>query len=243
MTNHVLLDNKTHKDIRINTSKTVKLGSNISHTLTFPNEYLNIQRDYPILFSKNKETGTFQSVVMFGLRANENLFLKRGKWHASYIPAAVDKEPFLIGFDEQEVDGQKVSNPMVCIDMDSPRVNYSDGEAVFTKEGKNTNYLNNVSNNLMIINDGVELSNQMFTAFVKYDLLEAVTLNIELKNGEKISIDGNLTINQKKLSTLDGKALEDLNKKGFLQMAYLVLASLNNLEKLIELLNDRVTNK
>lgn len=240
MTNHVLLDNKTHKDIKINTAKTAKLGNNISHTLTFPTEFTNVQREYPILFSKNSNTGAFQSVVMFGLRPNENLFLKRGKWNAAYIPAVIEKAPFLIGFEEKEIDGEKVTNPMVCIDMDSPRVNYDNGEAIFDKDGTNTNYLNKVSNNLMLINDGAEMSKQMFAAFVEHNLLETVTLNIELENGEKLCIDGNYTINQKNLSTLDGKALEELNSKGFLQMAHMALASLNNIQKLVDLQNSRL---
>ena len=179
-------------------------------------------------------------MALFGLRANENLFLKRGKWQASYIPAVIEKAPFLIGFEEQVVDGKKVKNPVVCLDMDSPRVNYNDGEAIFTKTGENTNYLNQVSNHLMVINQGIELSKAMFAAFNEHDLLETISLNIELDSHEKISIEGNYTINQDKLFNLDGQALAELNSKGFLQMAYMVIASLNNVQKLVDIQNSRL---
>ncbi|WP_448245867.1 SapC family protein [Thalassotalea agariperforans] len=240
MTNYVLLNNKTHKDIKINTNKSVKLGNNISYTLTFPTEYIHIQRDYPILFSKNPDTGAFQSVVLFGLRQNENLFLKRGTWHASYIPAVIEKEPFLIGHEEQNVNGEIINNPVVCIDMDNARVSYDEGEAIFTTTGENTPYLNQISHHLMLINTGIETSKKMFDAFIAHDLLETITLNIELNNGEKICIDGNYTINQNKLSKLSATALEELNSQGFLQMAYMVVASINNIQKLVDMQNSRL---
>lgn len=240
MANHALLNNKSHKNIKINTSHSVKLGDNISHTLTFPTEFIQVQQEYPILFSKNSTTGAFQAVVLFGLKPNENLFLKRGKWHANYIPAIIAKGPFLIGFEEREHNGVIERNPMVCIDLDNPRVNEKDGELLFQEDGKNTAYLNKVSNNLLLVNDGIELSKKMFAAFIEHDLLESVTLNIELNNGEKLALNGNYTISQEKLAKLNGKALEKLNSQGFLQMAHMAIASLYNMQKLVDLQNSRI---
>jgi hypothetical protein len=41
------------------------------------------------------------------------------------------------------------------------------------------------------------------------------------------------TINQQKVSALDGASLEKLNRAGFLQGAFLVMASMNNVKRLI----------
>ena len=47
------------------------------------------------------------------------------------------------------------------------------------------------------------------------------------------------TISEEKLRALDGDALVKLNRSGFLQGAFLVLASLNNMKKLIDMKHRR----
>lgn len=237
MANHVQLNNKTLKDLKISTKFSNKFGDNISNTLTFPTEFMEVQKEYPILFSKNPETGEFQSVVLFGFKKDENLFLKRGKWNANYIPAVIAKGPFLIGKEEQEQDGKVVTNAIVAVDMDSPRVNDDDGEAVFLENGESTPYLDKISRTLAIIDQGSLISKSMFDAFNEYNLIEPVTLDIQLENGEKGTIAGNYTIHSEKLTQLDGAALEKLNKAGFLPLAFAVAASLGNVKKLIDMKN------
>ena len=43
------------------------------------------------------------------------------------------------------------------------------------------------------------------------------------------------TINQKKLAELDAENLHKLNRSGFLQGAFLVISSLGNVQRLIEM--------
>jgi hypothetical protein len=50
---------------------------------------------------------------------------------------------------------------------------------------------------------------------------------------------GLYTINQQKLAALDGAALERLNRAGFLQAAFLVISSMNNVRRLIALKQQR----
>jgi hypothetical protein len=238
MTNHVPLNNKMHAGITVSTKYGAKFGDNISNTLTVPTEFIEVQKEYPILFSKNPNTGEFQSVVLFGLAKDENLLLKRGKWNANYIPAVIAKGPFLIGHEDQIVDGKTVSNTIVCIDTDSPRVKANDGELLFLEDGSNSPYLDKISRYLGVIDDGLRMSKAMFSAFEEHDLIEPVTLNIELDNAEKISIGGNFTINSEKLAQLKGKALESLNKSGFLHLAFAVVTSLSNVKKLVDLKNE-----
>ena len=77
----------------------------------------------------------------------------------------------------------------------------------------------------------------MFKAFVDLDLIEPVSIDIDLKNGEKYQLMGNYTINEDKLATLSGDKLEKLSKLGFLPMAYAVVASMTNIRKLTEIKN------
>ena len=55
MTNAVLLDNVTHKDLRVKTGFTAEFGDSVNQVLVFPTEFAFIQREYPIFFSPEQE--------------------------------------------------------------------------------------------------------------------------------------------------------------------------------------------
>ena len=274
MVNAVRLNNLEHSDLCINNQASEEFGDNVTSTLTYPTEFIEVQREYPILFSKNPQTGEFQSVVLLGVQQNENLFLKQGKWYADYLPAVIAKGPFLIGFEAQDTYQGQVTTPVIYIDMASPRVSSAaigltkgltkgiknkaitsksninkrandkqekesrhQGERLFLDNGEQSHYLKGITRALATINDGVQQSKAMFDAFCRYDLIEAVKLEIELDNGEKINLKGNYTIHEEKLANLDGAALATLNNAGFLSLAFAVVASLANVRKLVALKN------
>ena len=236
MANHDILDNKNHKDVKVITHFDDEFSEKINSALIFPNEIKAAQRDYPILFIKNPETGQFQSVVLLGLVAGENQYINNG-WQASYIPAMINKGPFIIGFEEKEENGEKVKLPIVAIDMDNPRVNKKSGEPIFLEDGQASPYLQQVNQSLKTLHEGSQLNQEMFAAFLKNDLIEPVALNIELNNGEKISLQGNYTLNEEKLSQLSGDALTELHSSGLLRVAYFITASLDNIQRLVDLKN------
>ena len=236
MANHDILDNKNHKDVKVITHFDDEFSEKINSALIFANEIKAAQRDYPILFIKNPETGQFQSVVLLGLVAGENQYINNG-WQASYIPAMINKGPFIIGFEEKEENGEKVKLPIVAIDMDNPRVNKKSGEPIFLEDGQASPYLQQVNQSLKTLHEGSQLNQEMFAAFLKNDLIEPVALNIELNNGEKISLQGNYTLNEEKLSLLSGDALTELHSSGLLRVAYFITASLDNIQRLVDLKN------
>lgn len=238
MANHDILDNKNHKDLKVNTEFNEIFSDNNNSALIFPTEMKEAQRDYPILFIKNRETGQFQSVVLLGLESNENLYVNKG-WQASYIPAMINKGPFIIGFEEKEENGQKIKQPIIAIDMDNPRVNTESGENIFLENGEPSPYLLQVNQSLKTLHEGSQLSKQMFDAFLKNDLIEPVALNIELNNGEKISLEGNYTLNEEKLAKLSGDALQELHASGLLRVAYFITSSLSNIQRLVDFKNNQ----
>jgi hypothetical protein len=240
VTNHVLLNNIAHKDMRVITRYAAEFGDNVHAVLTFPTEYGDIQREYPILFRKDAGSGEFQSIALLGLARGENLFLDHGQWSASYVPGIVARGPFLIGFQEQEVDGGIRKEPVIHVDLDDPRVNESEGEAVFLEHGGNTPYLQGIASILRGIQEGVAMSKAMFAAFESHDLLEPVNIEADVLRDLKYVLKGFYTIDRDKLAQLEGRALEELNKAGFLQGAFLAVASLHNVRKLIDMKQQRV---
>ena len=110
MTNAVLLDNVTHKDLRVKTGYSAEFGDSINLALVFPTEFTFVQREYPILFQKDSN-GEFQAVALLGLDKGENLFLDKDGWNARYVPAVQRRGPFLIGLHRKD-DGTTDPEPV-----------------------------------------------------------------------------------------------------------------------------------
>lgn len=56
MTNFVVLNQSSHKDLKVNTTRSEMYGDNVMHAMTFPLEFRDIQSCYPIFFSKDSES-------------------------------------------------------------------------------------------------------------------------------------------------------------------------------------------
>jgi hypothetical protein len=235
MAKHVMLNNIAHKDLRVITRFGAEFGDNTGTVLTFPTEYADMQREYPLFFRKDETSGEYQSVALLGFEKGENLFLEGSKWNASYVPGVIARGPFLIGFQEQQIDGELRNEPVIHVDLDHPRISHSEGEPVFAPQGGNSPYLDHIAMVLRGIRDGLEIGKAMLSEFAALDLIEPVKLEIKVTEQEMYSVVGLHTINQAKLAQLPGSALEQLNKAGYLQGAFLIIASLANVKRLIAL--------
>ncbi|MDO3382036.1 SapC family protein [Gilvimarinus algae] len=243
MTKHVLLNNIAHKDLKVITRHSPDYGDNISAVLTFPTEFADVQREYPILLRKDDTTGDFQAVALLGLAKNDNLFLEDGGWQASYVPAIMARGPFLIGFQEQEVEGEVRREAVIHVDMDDPRVNDTEGEAVFLEHGGNSPYLERIVTVLNGIHSGMSYAAAMYQALAEFELIEPVNLNIQVSQDEQYSLSNFYTVSDERLAALDGDTLVKLNRAGFLEGAYLIKASLTNIKTLIELRRKRLAQR
>ena len=233
MPKHTLLNNIDHKDLRVNLRYGAEFGDNVATVLTFPTEYGDVQREYPIFFRRDSATGDYQSIALLGFEKGENLFLDSGRWDAHYIPGVVARGPFLIGFQEQIVDGEMRKEPVIHVDLDNPRVSFNEGRPVFLPAGGSSPYLNQIAAVLRGIHEGMEISKAMFAAFTALDLIEPIKLEVKLNDEQTINLAGLYTISQEKLRALDSESLFRLHRSGFLQGAILALASVNNVSKLI----------
>jgi hypothetical protein len=234
MARHALLNNVAHKNLKVITRFGAQFGDNIGTVLAFPTEFGDIQREYPIFFRKDPQTNEYMAVALLGLQKDENLFLEGDRWDASYIPGIVAKGPFLIGFQERSEAGEMKREPMIHVDLDSPRVSETEGEPVFLEMGGNSRYLEQVATILGGINDGIAAMKDMAALLTKHDLIEPVNLEIKLDAQERYDVVGLHTISDEKLRNLGPEAVFELHRSGFLGAAHLVMSSLNNVRRLID---------
>ena len=233
MPDYALLNNVDHQDVKIITERSARYGDDIMLAMAFTFEFRNVQAHYPILFQQNS-AGDYYPVALFGFREGENLFLSKDGWQASYIPAMVQREPFLIGFGEATGPGATERARMLSLDMEHPRVNTEVGEALFAPLGGRTPYLESAANLLETIYAGIDHSKGFCTALAEHGLLESITFEIELNDGSRNQLLGFHCVAEEKVQALGGDVLGAFNQSGYLMPMFMALASLARLQSLIE---------
>ncbi len=239
MTNNAVLSNVEHKDLKVDARHSEKYGDNVNCALAFSTEFSELHKEYPILFYKDPDTKATLAHVILGFDRDENLFLDDEGWTGTYVPAMLDRGPFLIGFQEQQVDGKARKEPVIHIDMDDPRVGVDDGQAVFLPFGGDSPYLEKVMRTLQVIHQGTTLDKIIFPLLESIGLLQPVSIEVTLSNVDQVNFNDYYTIDAEKLSQLDGENLEKLNKQGALSIAFFALSSLSNIQRLIALKNKK----
>ena len=226
MSHNVLLNNIDHKDLRISTRRAAGLGDDVMSAITFPAEFRNLQAHYPIVFQKSPDGVSFSPLALLGFEEGSNLFLGPNGWDASYLPLAIERQPFLIG----QADGELV----VHVDLDSPRITAADGQAVFLQHGGTTEYLERINSVLLAIHEGLQSTPSFIAGLMEHQLLEPFVFEVELEDGSTHRLAGLYTIHEERLSQLNGAALERLSRSGYLQAIYMAVASMSNLRALVE---------
>jgi hypothetical protein len=225
VTQHALLTNVHHKDVRIITANGAQYGDDVMAALTFPSEFRNVQAHYPIVFAKDRQE-QYAPLALFGFREKQNLFLKGGNWDARYQPLMVQRQPFLIG--------NSAKGKVIHIDLEHPRVSRETGEALFLEHGGNSPFLDRVGNLLATIDEGVALNAPFIAALLEHKLLEGFTLDINFPGNTNSRFAGFYAVQEERLNALDGPALAALHQKGYLAAIYMTIASFSHFHDLIE---------
>jgi len=233
MARYELLNNVAHKDLRVILRFGREFGDATATVAAFPTEFAELMREYPIFLHKDADSGEYTSVALLGLEREENLFLQGTQWNAGYLPGIVAKGPFVIGFQEQRIDGELRREPVIHVDLEHPRVSFNEGERVFLPQGGHTPYLEHVIQVLKGIHDGVEGGKAMFAALDAAGLIQPMRLDVKLDDTHAVNLTGLYGIDRQALAALDADTLHRLHRAGYLEGAYLMMASLHNMRRLM----------
>lgn len=237
MKNFQPLNVEQHMDLGYAEKFGAEYGHQVGAVMILPNEFAKAQREYTILFRKDSETGQFFPVVLLGFEEQENLFLDESStWCARYIPLAVRQGPFLIGLQQQGAE-QRLA---IYADLNDSRIQKNSASVLFNADGNASNTLNGIRDILSARHKGLESLEPMIEAFLKYDLLERVVLEINLNHDTKIKFDAGYTVHIENLMALKNDAVIELHKSGFLSLAYNVADSVNNIQALIDIKNTKM---
>jgi hypothetical protein len=227
MTNIVILNNLTHRQVRVQAEAAAKFGDNQRFVPVMVTEFPLLITHYPILFSKDADTGGFFCGAMLGIDEGENLFLKDGRGHEGYRPLNQQRVPFF------------VSGKDLAIDLDHPRVSVATGQALFSEQGEPTPYLESIKAAFQQLKPGIEMTKRFIDALLQMNLLEPVDIILGFDDGTKRNLADLYTINQEVLRKLPDAAIIELFHRGYLQLIYLLVASMKQIPVLVQKKNER----
>lgn len=227
MQNPQLLDNITHQDLRVITERGAAWGDDVMSSIVCYEEFRSLQAHYPIVFQRDAQ-GQMQPLALFGLQEGRNLFLGPQGWTVPYLPLNMQRGPFMIGVNEDEL--------RMLVDMASPRIAQgAAGVAVFLPQGGHSELLEHSNSVLKKLHEGLQANPDFIAALLAHDLLEPFVLDVERPDGTHGRLVGLHTINEERLAALDDKAIGLLHQADYLLPIYMVIASMSNLHTLIRL--------
>jgi hypothetical protein len=226
VTQIVLIDSQAHRTLRVQTEPSARYWDNQRFVPVGVNEFSLAVAHYPILLSKDAETGAFYCGVMLGFDEGENLFLQEGR--SVYRPLNLQRGPFYS------------SGSDLAIDLDNPRVGTSGGERLFTDSGKPTAYLESILELMRNLHQGAEFTKVFVQTLLELRLIAPLNIDAQFDDGTNREVYGLYTIDQEALRGLPDAAALDLFRRGYLQLIYLMIASLKQVPVLAQKKNRRL---
>jgi len=224
MTKVALLNNHDHRAVRVQAGASARYGDNQRFVAVILGEFPHLVAHYPILLTKDQNTGAFFVGAVLGFDEGENLFLdERGM--ETYRPLNLQRGPFFTAGNE------------VAIDLDSPRLE-AGGKPLFTENGEPTQYLQSIMALFRDLKPGLEMTKAFVETLVGLKLVEPIDIDLAFDDGSKRQLTGLYTVNQQSLSALPDATVVDLFRKGYLQLIYLMMASLKQVPVLARRKND-----
>jgi hypothetical protein len=228
MTRIVPLSKEAHKSLKVDARASAAYGDNQRFPHVIAKEFPLLVVHYPILFSKDANTGEFHCGVMLGFEEGENLFLEEWRDLEYYRPLGLQRVPFY------------AQGPDVAIDLDHPRVGVADGTALFTEFGQPTRYLQSIIWTFQDVSSGIAVTRSFITALLQLKLIEPISIEAEFDDGTTRDCAGLYTVNQEALSALPDQTVVDLFRLGYLRLMHLMIASLKQFPILARKKNGRI---
>jgi hypothetical protein len=190
--------------------------------------------NFPLVFIQNPQDQQFILGAMMGLRAGENVYQGDEFWSSTYVPQAVQRHPFVVGFDDRKEDQEELAT---CLEMDSAFLNEKEGLALYNGENVESDFLRSRQQLLRLLFDGERLTARFIARLRELDLLVPLSIDLLERKGDIRQLTGLHSIDEGKLNQLSAEDLKSLQNDNFLAPCYLILGSLYQLNQLIRLRN------
>jgi SapC len=229
----VALDRVQHRAQRLHTP-TVRFDRTAGMNSLFlaAVEFIDASRDYPIVFIEAGKGDDGQRevapVAVLGLTQGENLMLNDdGSWAARYVPALLRGYPLGLA----RTDAQ---NYVVVIDDKAGALSATEGELLFNDQGEPSPMLEERRKFVEQLENEAQRTRLFGRSLQELELLQPMRFDATLPDGQQLSVEGFLTVDEKRFSELADDKLVQLHKSGILALIYAHQFSLGLMRGLVE---------
>ena len=184
----------------------------------------------PLLFAKDAETGQFYVGALFGFRPGELLVEGADQRDALFRPLDLQRQGFFIAEEN------------IAVDVDHSRFAGNSSIALFDENGETSEAMRRVQWALGQLKAGVDATNDFIQALLALKLIEPIDISLSFDDGEKLQVDGLYTVSRDAMADLDDEDVLRLHRKGYLQAAYAMTLSLNQIAVLSRRRNARLAS-
>jgi len=231
----VALNLEAHRSLKIDSSKVnFNFARETTSVLIAGVEFAEVGREYPIVFIRGQDQ-QYRPAALLGVRQNENLFVdENGKWDAGYIPAFVRRYPFVMA--ESDVPNQLT----ICIDEACPAFSSSQGDAMFNADGELEPRMNEILQFLQSVQQDFARTELITKQLDELGLFVQQEARFDIASGETFQIIDFYLIDEAKFNQMPDEKLFELFQSGALGLAFLHMASLGNMRKLLDRIAPRL---
>jgi len=229
--NLVVLDNQSHRQLRVATTPSGGHAA-VNAVSVITREFPRLLAHYPIFFTKSTDSGQFEPAALLGFSREENLFVHEGRWDAVYVPLQIQRQPFSLIPKSSAGEGQPGALN-VALDLDSPQVQTQEGERLFSEDGQATRFLQSITSVLSALVKGSTESYAFTRRLAELDLIEPVQIKIEFVDGSDTQLQGLYWISGAHLKALPAAQLAELRDREYLEWMYFQMASVAHVSGLV----------
>ena len=226
----VALGRERHKDWYVDLRQGYQFTSETNSIYVAGTEFPAVARELPIVFARDAQDKVLP-VALLGLRNNTNLMIdENGKWLGRYVPAYIRRYPFILATTDETNE-----NFTVCIDESYSGFNtVKEGELLVTEEGEHGDLLSRTVNFLKEFHQHTKITAAFCEAIDEAGLLDSVEAKFSLKTGDSFSLAGFQCVLRDRVKALPGETLKKFAEQDFLDLLYLHIYSLSNIDRLLQ---------
>jgi len=231
-TQPVALDREKHRLLRLRRDANDQARfAQLTSSFVIASEFGEACKDYPLLWIRagTDAGGTPQvaPIAVFGLAKQSNLCIDGGLWRTRHIPLVMQAYPFALARTDD-------SQWTMCYDASSPRFSLIEGEPLFDAEGTPTVLTQDIQKHLERIEGDVERTRLLGRELLQRDLLRDMRFQVDVPGGDKLGVDGFLTVDEQRFAALADADVLALHRAGFLLPIHAHLVSLSNMRRLAQ---------
>jgi len=227
-----LLDKEKHKTLKVAAMENLFFAKDMPSVPLMLNEVDNVGKTFPVVFTSSEKSPSLISIVSLG---NGNLAVNEdGKWITNYVPVALRKYPFAMASVKDNKD-QKV----IMIDEDSALVSKSKGKQLFKKDGSKSEILENAIKFLSDNEKYVYMTKKIVSEIEQSGILDDRDISVGEGEEKKTLVNGFKIVDKEKLHALSDDVLASWARRGILTFIDAHLKSLDNIQTLFNLSNQR----